>query len=334
MDDAKANNSKSKKTLSVIANILIWIFIAFSVVITVLALSMQATKDGVPSIAGKVMSPVLSDSMSPTFNKDDMIFSSKLSDKAKTELELLDVVSFKTDLDKDGNPEVNTHRIVEVIGSGDSVQYRTKGDHESFNDNDLIVPADVISVVNKKSVETLDENKKASLKKNNIFEATVDGETGYYLVKEVVKEGGNVVSYKAKAITGTGTEEYDIPVAQVTAKLNEKISRAVGLGGFIKFLMQPTGFFFVIVLPLILFFLFEIVMFVRKILEVKNAGKKQITIADEEMIKQRAIEEYIRQQQMQQQNTDETPENAGNTAEIAENTSENAGEAEAPKDAE
>ena len=219
--------SKTKKVLSIIANVLMWAFIVFSVVITIFAFSAQSSADGIPTIGGKVISPVLSPSMSPTFNKGDIILSRKLADAEKYSLEVGQIITYKADLDGDGTPEINTHRIVEVITtSGGFTEYRTKGDNNQAVDNYLVSFSDVISVFDEK-----------------------------------------------------------------------KDTRIAGLGSVINFLLQPTGFFIVIVIPLIIFFLFEIVMFVRKIMEVKNAGKKQITVEDEELIKQKAIEEYIRSQQ-------------------------------------
>ena len=69
------------------------------------------------------------------------------------------------------------------------------------------------------------------------------------------------------------------------------------IGNLLNFLQQPKGFLVCIVLPLALFFFYELFLFIRKFMEVKNAGKKQITEADEVLIRQKAVEEYIRQQQ-------------------------------------
>ena len=77
--------------------------------------------------------------------------------------------------------------------------------------------------------------------------------------------------------------------------------RLRGLGSALDFLQQPTGFLVVVVLPLLLFFIYELIVFIRKFFEVKNSGTRQITAADEELIKQRAIEEYLRSQQQSQQ---------------------------------
>lgn len=240
-----------EKVWGIIGNVLMWLFIAFAVVITIFAFSAQSSADGVPTIGGKVMSPVLSNSMSPTIKEGDIIFSRKLADEEKTSLKVDDIITFKVDLDGDGTPEVNTHRISEVIGSGSSVTYRTKGDNNAIADTYTISAADVIS----------------------IFDPAKDTR---------------------------------IPV----------------LGSVIKFLLTPTGFFVVIVIPLIIFFLFEIIMFVRKIMEVKNAGKKQITAEDEELIKQKAIEEYIRSQKAQSGEDNEEPKTEKEAEAPAETTGE------------
>ena len=234
---AEKTVSKSKKVWGIIGNVVMWLFIAFAVVVTIFAFSAQSSSDGIPTIGDKVMSPVLSDSMSPTFNKGDIIFSRKLADADKSTLEVGQIITFKADLDNNGTTEINTHRIVNVIKDGGYVSYKTKGDNNFAEDSYDVSSTDVISVY--------DENK-----------------------------------------------DTRIPL----------------LGSILNFLLTPAGFFIVIVIPLILFFIFEIVMFVRKLLEVKNAGKKQITEEDEELIKQKAIEEYIRSQQEAQKKTEDAAE--------------------------
>ena len=122
-----------------------WLFIAFSIVVTIFAFSAQSSSDGIPTIAGKVMSPVLSESMSPTIKKGDIIFSRKLADEEKEKLTVGTIITFKADLDGDGTPEINTHRIVEIIDNDSYVEYKTKGDNNEFDDNYNVNPADVIS---------------------------------------------------------------------------------------------------------------------------------------------------------------------------------------------
>ena len=228
---AEKTVSKSKKVWGIIGNVAMWIFIVFAVAVTIFAFSAQSSADGIPTIGGKVMSPVLTDSMEPTINKGDIILSRKLDDSETRLLKVGDIITFKADLDGDGSPEINTHRIVEVnVDAAGFTSYKTKGDNPKAPvDQNPVSPTDVISI--------FDEN-----------------------------------------------SDTRIPV----------------LGSVISFLLTSLGFFLVIVVPLILFFIFEIIMFVRRLIEVKNAGKKQITVEDEELIKQRAIEEYIRSQQKAQ----------------------------------
>ncbi|MBQ7671134.1 MAG: signal peptidase I [Clostridia bacterium] len=231
---SKKKLTGKKKVFSIIGNVLMWLFIVIAVVITIFAFSAQSNSDGIPTVGGKVISPVLSESMAPTINKGDIILSRKLADNEKTGLAVGTIISFKADLDGDGSPEINTHRIIDIIDG----EYKTQGDNNEFADNYNVNPTDVISVFDPE-------------------------------------------------------KDTKIPV----------------LGNVINFLLQPTGFFFVIVIPLIVFFLFEIIMFVRKLIEVKNSDKKQITAADEELIKKKAIEEYLRQQNLEnEQKSVETPQ--------------------------
>ena len=44
------------------------------------------------------------------------------------------------------------------------------------------------------------------------------------------------------------------------------------------------------------FFIYEAVVFAKTLISVKNDGKKVISAADEEAIKQKAIEEYLRRE--------------------------------------
>lgn len=71
-----------------------------------------------------------------------------------------------------------------------------------------------------------------------------------------------------------------------------------GIGTVINFLQTPVGFLCVIVLPLVVFFLFELYNFIALIIRLK--GKNGISKEEEEEIKRRAVEEYLRRQQESQ----------------------------------
>ena len=216
-------NGSVKKVLKIILDVVIWIFVVFAVIVTMLAFAAQSNEDGIPTIGGKCMLTVQSPSMQPTFYEGDIIIGQKLTETEKLNLKVDDVISYRTIIG--GHDAINTHRIVEVVKDGDNVSYITKGDNKETNqvvDKDPVTPERVVALY----------------------------------------------------------DDVRIPA----------------LGKALDFLQQPTGFLVCVVLPLVLFFLYELFMFIRKYLEVKNSGKKQITAADEELIRQQAVEEYLRQQ--------------------------------------
>ena len=230
-----AMSQKAKKVTKIVVNVLLWLFLAFALFTTIMALAAQGDTTGQPSMFGTYLLTVSSDSMSPTFKEGDIILGTKLSDKDKENLKEGDVITFKTTID--GQAALNTHRIVQILRNGDGTvsQFITKGDNKETNtivDDFSPRPTDVI--------------------------ARWDG-----------------------------------------AKLN-------GLGNVLIFLQSSTGFLVCIVIPMALFFLYEVYKFISTLIAVKNEGKKVITAEDEEMIKQKAVEEYLRQQAEKNAATDGT----------------------------
>jgi signal peptidase len=227
---AKETKSKAKKVLSIVANVLVWAFVAFSIAVTVMVLSAQSNEDGVPELFGKSMITIVSDSMTPTFDRGDMIFIEKLSgtpddlDRVKA-LEVGDIITFWSaeDINRDGQKnDLNTHRIVEKVNGG----FKTQGDKFDVPDKDIVYYNDVIGVAH---------------------------------------------------------EDARIP----------------GVGAVIGFLQSSLGFFLCIVLPLVIFFLYELYNFIKVLLEEK-AKKAPVSKETEEEIKRRAIEEYLKSMQAEQ----------------------------------
>lgn len=215
-----------KKVLSIVLNVLIWAFVIFSLLITVLVFTAQDNEDGVPSIFGKSLITISTKSMSPIYEEGDLVFMEKLDEQGLNNLKENDIITFRTpvDIDGDGMPgDINTHRIVEVLDGQN--RYVTKGDYAPIKDN----------------------------------------------------EGKNPYTVHRSDIIGICTED---------GKLS-------GVGNIIKFLGSSLGFFLCIVLPLILFFLYELYNFITIL--VSERAKKAVAVAevDEEEIKRRAIEEYL-----------------------------------------
>lgn len=228
-------NQKAKKVTKIIVNVLLWIFLIFSLLITILAFSAQASNKGYPKLGNTCLFTVLSDSMNGPdgFKKGDLIVCRALSDEEKETLQVGDVVSFYADLNGDGEMEMNTHRIIERKEEGGKVTYVTQGDNRE-------------------------------------------------------------VSFVPDAPIGT-----DVVEAVWTGK------RLGGVGSVIAFLHSSTGFLVCIVLPLTAFFVYELVILIKTVLKIRNKDKRQITKEDEELIKQRAVEEYLAKQAAAQKAAEE-----------------------------
>lgn len=122
-----------------------------------------------------------------------------------------------------------------------------------------------------------------------------------------VKTRGDNPEYSGLEQGVSETVRRSAIIARYTGK------KANGWGSFFSFLGSRLGFGLCILLPMLLFFGYEVYAFIRMVLKMKNAGKKMISAADEELIKQRAIEEYLCQQKEQNESSPdgETPEGEG-----------------------
>ncbi len=239
---------KTLKIAKIVANVLLWLFLIFAVLLTVLVFSSQKDENGISSIGGVTPIQVLSDSMKGTFNKGDLIFVKLLQDSEKTDLGVGDVITYRimakdlpglVEAGMDPNTEVlNTHRITAVEGKDTgSVKYTTKGDNAATNfanDPNPVSFADVVGV-------------------------------------------------------------YQM--------------RAPGMGSFIAYLQTPTGFLVCIVLPLAVFFILELVLFIRQLM-IRREEKIRLTASgasvDEEEIRRLAVEEYLRRQEEDKNKTENT----------------------------
>lgn len=121
-------------------------------------------------------------------------------------------------------------------------------------------------------------------------------------ITKVISNGKvSVPSFKTKGDNNQIEDEYTVAAADIVAKYNSKIS---GLGKAVDFLETQKGFFICIVLPLILFFLYQLYHFIKVIVTVKqeNAG---LSKEDEEELKKKAVEEYLAKQKEEQEASEE-----------------------------
>lgn len=156
---------------------------------------------------------------------------------------------------------------------------------DSFKEGDLVVagsPKDVLK-----------------LEKGQIitFKGSVNGYDALitHRIKDVIKDAdGNALTYITHGDANPEGSDEQVNPYNVLAVYKYHLK---GVGKSIKWLQEPTHFLLVIVLPLGLLFIWNIVMFVRMIIQWKMekaaAGNGAI---DEEEIKRKAIEEYLASQ--------------------------------------
>jgi len=271
----EATKKKIKKTANIVVNVILWLFVAFAVFITVVAVSAASGSTKVPVIGGKCYMSVQSDSMNADkpasvaaefpsgFKKGDFIVGKYIygNDEAINALREGDIVTFEWDINGDGaisKGEYNSHRIIKINKENGSVtSIETRGDNEEYTHGK----------------------------------------------SETVSAGAIIAVYTGK--------------------------KANGLGATITFLGSRLGFGLCILLPLTAFFVYQLVVFIITVVKVKNSDKKVISAADEELIKQKAIEEYLRSQKAGESATAEaiTEEaTADEEAKVEENEDETAGE--------
>ena len=227
-----------KKILSIVGNVLVWAFVILSLVITAMVFAAQKSEDGVPALFGKSLITIQTKSMEDTYYAGDMVFMTKLTREEKLNLQVGQIITFRTsiDIDDDGKPgDLNTHRIVE--GRGDSLSYVTKGDNNPHADN-------------------------------------------------------------------VGDKAYTVHVDDIIGVCTDD-GKIRGFGNVIKFLSSSLGFFLCIVLPLILFFLYELYNFINVLVTEKNKKAAIAGVESEEEIKRRAIEEFLAAQAAEKAKADE-----------------------------
>lgn len=173
--------------------------------------------------------------------------------------------------------------------------------NKGFNKGDLII------------CETLDDEQKQNLAVGDVITFYMDltPDNGLddkvlnsHRIIEVGKNKADDVVYYTMGDNNPTRDDNPVEWDDVVAQWKGR--RIPVLGAIIGFLQSSTGFLICIVLPLLLFFIYEVYLLISTILKIKNKGKRQITAADEELIKQRAVEEYLRMQAAQ---------NAGNSEE-------------------
>ncbi len=133
--------STFKKVLSIVVRIFLWIIILIAALFAFTTLATRSD-DHVANIAGYTPMTVLSDSMSPTFNRGDLIIIRTTDTNA---LVVGDIITFHTIIENEY--ALNTHRIQEINDDNIANGYRTfvtKGDNNIIQDQRTVYSGDIV----------------------------------------------------------------------------------------------------------------------------------------------------------------------------------------------
>lgn len=128
-----------KRAINICVNILAWILVVVAALMTIMVFASQG-KDGIPNLFGKYVLSIQSNSMSPVFNKGDIIISDKVTDVEG--LKVGDIISYHTTIE--GQRTINTHKIIEINNNGGIYSFVTKGEANAINDIESVYQVDII----------------------------------------------------------------------------------------------------------------------------------------------------------------------------------------------
>lgn len=124
------------------------------------------------------------------------------------------------------------------------------------------------------------------LNTHRIVEKRVAGETYTFRTK-----GDNPNSYSDHDVD----DGYNVGIDDILCTWKQGDTQIAGLGAVIGFLQSSLGFLLIVIIPLVLLFVYEIVRLIVMIVKIKGKeGNKEISEAEKEEIRRRAIEEYKR----------------------------------------
>ena len=168
----------------------------------------------------------------------------------------------------------------------------------TFKEGDLII-AKEIDDINELKVDDV-----ISFWTNEIVEGSNVINT--HRIIEVIDENGTK-SFKTKGDNNDQEDTYIVYPSKIIGKWTG--TRLGGIGKVMKFLKTKTGFLVCILIPMAIFFLFELFKLIMVIIQMRQPAK--LTESDEEEIKKRAIEEYLAEQnklKADQDTAEEAPE--------------------------
>jgi len=154
------------RIINIVVDVIVAVILVFALILSISAIqSKKSGYEGYTVVFGHAYLSVESGSMDPDnikvtlpegkpegFKEGDLIKIKVLGSDEKDNLEVGDVISFRTNTIVEGKYVLNTHRIVEVLESnGEVYGYRTRGDANASDDSTYTTLSNVVGLYEKKA---------------------------------------------------------------------------------------------------------------------------------------------------------------------------------------
>ena len=139
---AKEGKNAKDSALTAIGIILCVILAPILIANLTMIVKSYVKSDEVPSFGGYCPFIVMTDSMKPTINGGDLVFDRVITDPG--EVKKGDIISFFDPASKSNN--IVTHRVVQVTTDENGIAFRTKGDANNTEDDDVVPAKNVVGV--------------------------------------------------------------------------------------------------------------------------------------------------------------------------------------------
>ena len=167
--------------------------------------------------------------------------------------------------------------------------------------------------------KTLTLEEKQALKEQDIITFFVDlngdgvKEINTHRIVKVNVASDGTITFRTKGDNAAiypvnvADDGYNVRLDDVICTWKEGDTQLKGLGSVMNFLQSRVGFLCIVIIPLALFFIYEVVRFAMTLVKVKGEGKRVISASDEEEIRRQAVEDYLRKQEQEssEKTTDE-----------------------------
>lgn len=152
------------------------------------------------------------------------------------------------------------------------------------------------------------------VKQTDLYDLKVDDVITFYTIIDSnrvknshriveIKEEDGVRSFITRGDNNSIDDEIPVYASDIIGRWTG--FKLAGGGKVLDFLRSKTGFFVCIVIPMALFFIFELYKFIAVLIETKKENAPQI---DEEEIKKKAIEEYLAKERAEKEAKEKSAE--------------------------